>query len=897
MIQQIGAVVVDESSNWSIRSAVDLPGGTVDLSATQTDAAGEPGTPVTSEIVIDLQASAVATTFDSDALSDTNEVTPTITGTGDTDNTVVLTADTDADGVLDTVVGKAVVGGDSKWSISVNTPLSEGVLNLIATQVNPAGNLNLGKSANDVITIDLTPPAPPTIVDDDILVTTNTTPTLTGTGEVGAQVKVVATQGAMFNKSLGEVTIDNDGNWELDSAIENPDGLPNGTVTLAAIATDAAGNSSDERAINIVVDTQGPTGATIDAVSLNTTNDSTPIITGTGEANATVELFADLNRDGTADVNDPTESVGTAIVGGNQRWSVTPTVVLPTGIVALSVTQTDTALNTSSDSVEGEIEIDQTSPSFPEIELFATQFDDLGLPPGDGVSKDNTFALTLGDSIAGVSITNPGSGYTTAPTVTISGGGNPTDATADAIIDGIVASITVDDGGSGYTTATVAMTGGGAISDATATATIDAGVITEITITDPGSGYTSAPTFTITGDGAAATAFATIDNIVTGLTITDPGKGYTSAPTVTITGDGTAATATATIDKQVESISMSSGGSGYLPNQTSVLLFGGGGSGATAVPVIAGGEITGITVTGSGAGYTSAPTVVINGNGTGAAAVASIGGVLTVVTITDSGTGYTTAPTVTISGGGNPTDATATATIDVVTGEVANIQIIESGSGYTSAPILTITGNATGTASLANEGAKIVLSELEISDGISADKKSFTDKGSLNWTKADTKNVDPGVYVYRATVTDAAGNVGHSNLLQIEIDDTDPATPTVATPTLDAASVPIIQSQTPTITGRGDTGATVEIRATSDDPGTTNGLIGTALVDENGVWSVALVTPLELADPVFTRYELEITQTDEAGLSSAPATKSIVISTVIPGAPAINALLSPSTTE
>ena len=79
---------------------------------------------------------------------------------------------------------------DSKWSISVNTPLSEGVLNLIATQVNPAGNLNLGLSANDVITIDLTPPAPPTIVDDDILVTTNQTPTLTGTGEVGAEVEV-----------------------------------------------------------------------------------------------------------------------------------------------------------------------------------------------------------------------------------------------------------------------------------------------------------------------------------------------------------------------------------------------------------------------------------------------------------------------------------------------------------------------------------------------------------------------------------------------------------------------------------------------------------------------------------------------------------------------------------
>ena len=599
----------------------------------------------------------------------------------------------------------------------------------------------------------------------------------------------------MFNESLGKVTIDNDGNWELDSAIGLPAGLPDGIVTLAAIATDAAGNSSDERAINIVVDTQAPTGATIDAVSLNTTNDSTPIITGTGEANATVELFADLNRDGTADVNDPNELVGTAIVGGNQRWSVTPTVALPTGIVALSVTQTDTALNPSSDSVEGEIEIDQTSPSFPEIELFATQFDDLGLPPGDGVSKDNTFTLSLGDSIAiaGVSITDSGSGYTTAPTVTISGGGNPTDATATATIDGVT------------------------------------GEVTNIQIIESGSGYTSAPTVSITGGDAISDA-----------------------------------TATATIDKRVESISMSSGGSGYLPDQTDVFLVGGGGFGATAVPVIDVGEITGITVINPGTGYTSAPTVVIDGNGTGAAAVASIGGVLTEVTITDSGDGYATIPTVTISGGGNPTDATADAIIDGIVASIAvddggsgyttatveitgggatsdatatativgdaitaititdpgsgytslptvtiigdgtlatalatidsivtGLTITDPGSGYTSAPILTITGNATGTASLANEGAKIVLSELEISDGISADKSSFADNGSLNWTKADTKNVDPGVYVYRATVTDAAGNVGHSNLLQIEIDDTDPATPTVATPTLDAASVPI----------------------------------------------------------------------------------------------------------
>ena len=50
-----------------------------------------------------------------------------------------------------------------------------------------------------------------------------------------------------------------------------------------------------------------------------------------------------------------------------------------------------------------------------------------------------------------IAVDNGGSGYTSAPTVTISGGGGG-GATADAIIDDVVASIAVDDGGSGYTT-------------------------------------------------------------------------------------------------------------------------------------------------------------------------------------------------------------------------------------------------------------------------------------------------------------------------------------------------------------------------------------------------------------------------------------------------------------
>jgi hypothetical protein len=72
-----------------------------------------------------------------------------------------------------------------------------------------------------------------------------------------------------------------------------------------------------------------------------------------------------------------------------------------------------------------------------------------------------------------------------------------------------IGSINVSAGGTGYTSApTVALTGGGG-TGATATAVVDGGAVIGVTITNPGTGYTSTPTVTFTGgagSGAAATA-------------------------------------------------------------------------------------------------------------------------------------------------------------------------------------------------------------------------------------------------------------------------------------------------------------------------------------------------------------------------------------------------------
>jgi hypothetical protein len=83
-------------------------------------------------------------------------------------------------------------------------------------------------------------------------------------------------------------------------------------------------------------------------------------------------------------------------------------------------------------------------------------------------------AFTLGPVI-GITITNPGSGYTSAPTVTISGNGTGATATA-TVSGGMVTGVTITNGGSAYPTATVTFSGGGATTQATGTVTISPGV-------------------------------------------------------------------------------------------------------------------------------------------------------------------------------------------------------------------------------------------------------------------------------------------------------------------------------------------------------------------------------------------------------------------------------------
>jgi hypothetical protein len=171
---------------------------------------------------------------------------------------------------------------------------------------------------------------------------------------------------------------------------------------------------------------------------------------------------------------------------------------------------------------------------------WKNEFVFIGDPDKGLFTWNGTDLLSIG-SVGSVGITNKGSGYTSAPAVTISAPNqtNGVQATATATITAnAVSYISINNGGSGYTAApTVTITGGGG-SGATAIAqvlTFTKGALV-ISVTNGGSGYNTPPAVTITGGGGANAAGTAIvsGNAITAVIMTNVGDNYTSVPTVSI---------------------------------------------------------------------------------------------------------------------------------------------------------------------------------------------------------------------------------------------------------------------------------------------------------------------------------------------------------------------------
>lgn len=143
-------------------------------------------------------------------------------------------------------------------------------------------------------------------------------------------------------------------------------------------------------------------------------------------------------------------------------------------------------------------------------------------------------AIESGGEITGVMINNRGGViWTSPPPITFSGGGGSGAAATAVLEGGVLVAINVTNPGSGYSSAPTVNIGicSGV---ATATATIVDGVIRAASITSAGDLYTDTPICIVTGDGYGAEIVPFLSGTVTSIAVTAGGTGYTSAPTVTV---------------------------------------------------------------------------------------------------------------------------------------------------------------------------------------------------------------------------------------------------------------------------------------------------------------------------------------------------------------------------
>lgn len=219
--------------------------------------------------------------------------------------------------------------------------------------------------------------------------TDDTQPTFRGeNGTPGDTVRLI-----VDDELVGTATVGDDGKWAVIP--EKP--LPEGSHTGKVVITDPEGNASEPSDdFEFIVDLQGPDKPVIGDVEDDqgpsvgpihdgdTTDDTQPVFSGDkGTPGDTVRLIID------------DEVVGTAIVGDDGKWEVTPEKPLPEGNHEAVVVIVDPVGNASDPSDPIGFIVDTTPPLKPTIDSV---FDDAGLKTGNltngEVTDDSTPAFT-----------------------------------------------------------------------------------------------------------------------------------------------------------------------------------------------------------------------------------------------------------------------------------------------------------------------------------------------------------------------------------------------------------------------------------------------------------------------------------------------------------------------
>jgi len=384
----IGTATSDGTGAWSFDyTGTSLALGSYVFTAKSKDTAGNlsaASSDYTVQVVTGPAAPTGLTISDDTGSSATDGITSdttlVISGSAPASATVLVFKD----GVQ---IGTTTADGSGVWSFDyTGTTLAPGTYAF--TAVSRVSGQDSVASTAKTVTVDTSSSAPSTpsmtagsnTGSTADTITSNTTPTFTGTAEAGASVTLYDTNGTTV---LGTATADGSGNWSITSAT-----LSEGAHTITAKATDTAGNVSvASSGLAVTIDTTAPAVPAVTGISsdngANTTDgittDTTLVINGTGPANTSIEVF----RGGV--------SIGTTTSDGTGAWSFDYTgTTLAVGSYLFSAKATDTAGNQSAASSDYTVQV-VTGPAAPTGLTIST---DSGSSSTDGITNDTTLIIS-----------------------------------------------------------------------------------------------------------------------------------------------------------------------------------------------------------------------------------------------------------------------------------------------------------------------------------------------------------------------------------------------------------------------------------------------------------------------------------------------------------------------
>jgi hypothetical protein len=211
-------------------------------------------------------------------------------------------------------------------------------------------------------------------------------------------------------------------------------------------------------------------------------------------------------------------------------YGIGPSIYTPVGFVGSGATGhvTMTGFNIGSISItnQGNENIGAPTPNPPGPGTYALSFSGGG---GSGAAGTATVTQVAGFfRVTSVTLTSPGSGYTSPPTVSLTNNWTTSPTFTASLGTEQVATIVLDMGGSGYVSPPNILIVGGGGSGALAHATISGGAVNALILDSPGSGYTGIPTVVVqaasTAGGIVYFNFANIGSTPLLMVITQDGS-------------------------------------------------------------------------------------------------------------------------------------------------------------------------------------------------------------------------------------------------------------------------------------------------------------------------------------------------------------------------------------